>query len=183
MSNNQFLMHFRPSWLDIINTIYYKLKGSKIGANSYVMFGAKIDRFPKNVCIGENVIIKPNAIICSCNENAIIEIGNNVTIGNYTFIYSSKKIEIRNNIMIAPFCYIVDSNHNTKLDQPMIFQKNIVGDIVINNDVWIGQGSTILLNTEISEGSVIGSNSLVNKNTLPGSINVGIPSKQIATRE
>jgi len=182
MKSNQFLDNFQPSILDKILTFYYKMRGVQIGENSYILFGATLERNLKNISIGKNVIIKPNARICTCNISAEIKIGNNVTIGHYTFIYCSKKITIQNNVMIAPFNYIVDSNHDLKKNELLIFQKNILGEILIEDDVWIGQGCTILKNSTISKGTVIGSKSLVNSITEEMSIYGGIPIKKIGVR-
>lgn len=56
------------------------------------------------------------------------------------------------------------------------------GDIVIGNDVWIGDGATILSGVNISDGSVIGAKSLVTKNIGPYEIWGGNPAKLIRKR-
>ena len=56
------------------------------GDNVFFDKNIEIMRFPKNIFIGDNVIIKEGAKICTCNENAKIYIGNNTTIGYHTFI-------------------------------------------------------------------------------------------------
>ena len=42
--------------------------------------------------------------------DANLTIGNNSSIGHQTFILS-QKIVIGNDCLIAPFCYLLDSNH------------------------------------------------------------------------
>ena len=46
-------------------------------------------RYPENIYIGNNVVIKEGAKICTCNEKAEIHIGDNTTIGYQTFIFAS----------------------------------------------------------------------------------------------
>ena len=54
--------------------------------------------------------------------------------------------------------------------------------ITIENDVWIGARVTILKGVNVGEGAVIGAASVVTKNILPYTINVGSPAKPIKTR-
>ena len=54
--------------------------------------------------------------------------------------------------------------------------------ISIESGVWIGSGAVILPGITLGEGSVVGANSVVTKNTEPYSINVGIPAKLIRYR-
>jgi serine acetyltransferase len=56
------------------------------------------------------------------------------------------------------------------------------GDIVIENDVWIGAKSTIMSGVKISNGAVVGAGSLVSKDVPPYAIVVGNPAKIIKYR-
>jgi chloramphenicol O-acetyltransferase type B len=53
---------------------------------------------------------------------------------------------------------------------------------IIENDVWVGYGSTILGGVKIGEGSIIGAGSLVTKDVEPYSIYAGVPAKRIRPR-
>ncbi len=50
---------------------------------------------------------------------------------------------------------------------------------MIENNVWIGKGCTILKGVTIKRGSVIGANSLVNTDIPEYSVAVGTPAKII----
>jgi len=56
------------------------------------------------------------------------------------------------------------------------------GDIIIENDVWIGEGSIIMGGITIGNGAVIGAGSVVTKNVPPYSIVGGVPAKVIKYR-
>lgn len=56
------------------------------------------------------------------------------------------------------------------------------GDIIIENDVWIGAKSTIMSGVKIHNGSVIGSGSIVTKDVPPYAIVVGNPCKIVKYR-
>jgi acetyltransferase-like isoleucine patch superfamily enzyme len=163
--------------MDKLNTLWFKLKGVSIGKNSYVQFGAKIERFYKNVSIGEKTVIKPYARICSCNKNSLIEIGNNVSIGHYTFIYASSNITIGDKCMIAPFNYIVDSNHKIEKGKDSFSSENVCAPIIIEANCWLGQNSTILAGSIMRSGGVLGAKSLLNSAVNQNEIFVGIPAK------
>lgn len=56
------------------------------------------------------------------------------------------------------------------------------GIVEIGNDVWIGNGATILSGVKIGNGAVIGARSLVAKDVLPYTIVAGNPAKFIRLR-
>jgi acetyltransferase-like isoleucine patch superfamily enzyme len=56
------------------------------------------------------------------------------------------------------------------------------GDIIIENDVWIGGDATILSGVTLSNGCVIGAGSLVTKDVPPYGIVAGNPAKFIRFR-
>ena len=55
--------------------------------------------------------------------------------------------------------------------------------IVIEDDVWIGCHSVILMGVTIGKGAVIGANSLVNQDIPPFAIAAGSPAKIIRSRK
>jgi virginiamycin A acetyltransferase len=56
------------------------------------------------------------------------------------------------------------------------------GDIIIENDVWIGAKSTIMSGVRIHNGAVIGANTVVTRNVPPYAIVVGNPAKLVKFR-
>jgi serine acetyltransferase len=49
------------------------------------------------------------------------------------------------------------------------------GDIIVENDVWIGAKATIMSGVKIGNGSIVGSGSVVTKDVPPYAIVVGNP--------
>jgi acetyltransferase-like isoleucine patch superfamily enzyme len=140
-------------------------------------------RFPRNIQIEKNVVIKEGVRICPCNIDAKIKIGKNTTIGYHTFIFGSHSIEIGDDCLIAPFVYIVDSNHQIKKGMKINEQPNESAPILIGNDVWISSNVTILKGVKIGDGAVIGANSLVNQDIPEYAIFAGTPAKMIGKRQ
>lgn len=56
------------------------------------------------------------------------------------------------------------------------------GDIIIGNDVWIGEGSTILSGVKIGNGAVVAAKSVVTKDIPAYTIVAGNPGRPVKTR-
>ncbi len=65
---------------------------------------------------------------------------------------------------------------------PAMEKMSVKGDTVIGNDVWIGQHATILPGVHISDGVIIGANSVVGSDIEPYSIVAGNPARLIRKR-
>jgi len=57
------------------------------------------------------------------------------------------------------------------------------GNVIIENDVYIGANSVIMPGVTIHEGAVVGSNCFVNKDLEPWRIYVGSPCKKVGIRK
>ena len=139
-------------------------------------------RYPRNIQIDDDVVLKEGARICACNDKATITIGKNTTVGYHAFMFASEKIVIGDDCMIGPFSYIVDSDHGKKRQQTMNRQPNETAAIIINNDVWIGTGVKILKGVTIGEGAVVAAGAVVKDDVPPYKIVGGIPAKVISER-
>ena len=171
------------SFVQNLRNQIFKLKVSGNPQNLFVEKSVQFLRHPKNIHLSNNIIIKEGSKLCPTNKDAIIKIGENTTIGYYSMLFSSLSIDIGDNCLIAPFAYFVDANHGIKGNKLINQQDLEAKPIIIHNDVWIGANVTIIGGVEIEEGSVIASQSLVNKNIPPYSVYGGIPAKHIKDRE
>ena len=127
----------------------------------------------KNFIIGRGVNIEREGFIA----------GNNVYIGQYSYIGSNTKI--------ADFCMLSDNvniigeDHSFEtVGTPIILsgRPKSVPCTILEKDVWIGHGVTIMRGITIGEGSIIGANSVVTKNIKSYSIYAGVPAKKIRKR-
>ena len=180
---NQFRKSIKYSLLTKVRSLICKFTLGKVGENLYLEKNIQFLRNKKNIFLHDNVAIKEGARIACCNKDAKIIIGDNTTIGYNTFIFSSKSIEIGKNCMISSFAYLVDSTHGIKKGVNMNEQKEKTSKIIIGNDVWLGQGSTILQGVEIGDGSIIGAGSVVNQSIDSNKIYAGNPAREIGNRD
>ncbi|MBR2675473.1 MAG: CatB-related O-acetyltransferase [Solobacterium sp.] len=68
------------------------------------------------------------------------------------------------------------------MDPPLPEDLPYKGDTVIGNDVWIGQNAVILPGVHISDGAIIGADSVVGSDVDPYTIMIGNPSEILRTR-
>lgn len=114
-------------------------------------------------------------------ENAVIEIGDNVGISSSS-LRAFKRITIGDNVNIGADCIIIDSDahslnyedrRNGKLDK----QNRKSRPIVIEDDVLIGTRSIILKGVTIGARSIIGAGSVVTCNVPSDEIWAGNPAR------
>ncbi|RYD56662.1 MAG: acyltransferase [Sphingobacteriales bacterium] len=179
---SQVRKHLKKTYRHYLRNLISKYRLGSIGADVHIDKNVEFMRFPKNIFLGDGLIIKEGARICSCNEQAVIKIGSNTTVGYHTFIFASKGIEVGNDCMIAPFVYLVDSDHGIERNEQMNKQPNQTAAIKIGNDVWIGTGAKILKGVTIGDGAVIAAGAVVKDNVPPYKIVGGIPAKIISER-
>lgn len=88
--------------------------------------------------------------------------------------------------------FILDAEHNTRTISTYPFRVKTLGlvraeafskgDIVVDDDVWIGYGSTILSGVRIGQGAVVAAGSVVTGNVPPYAIAGGVPARVIRYR-
>jgi len=109
------------------------------------------------VFIGQNVGYGGGQIVCEGDRRSII-IHKGTMIADNVDIWSSDGHKI------------YDST-NQLINKP--------ADIVIKEDVWIGNNATILKGCILEKGTIIGLGSIVTKNTEPNCLYAGVPAKKI----
>ena len=106
-----------------------------------------------------------------------IVIGNNVSCNYRCHIGAVNKIVIGNNVLMGSQVLIIDHAHgegNVDMFQAPIDRKLFSkGPIVIEDNVWIGDGVCILANVTIGCNSIIGANAVITKDIPPYSTVVG----------
>lgn len=131
--------------------------------------------------IGSKVLIEKN-FICSGAQNVII--GSNTYINHDVEIDSQyAQVTIGNYVLIGPHVYLGTKNYGYKdFTKPMGKQKYNSGNIIVEDDVWIGTKAIILPGVKIGRGSIIGAGAVVTKNVPAFAIVGGVPAKLIKSR-
>ncbi len=183
MKNDQLRKHLKFTEKHHKRLQKFKKKLNTCGDDVFIEKNVKVFRYPQNVAIKSGVVLKEGTRICSCNETATVAIGTNTTIGYHTFIFSSEKITIGDDCLIAPFVYLVDSDHQIERGQLINEQGNQTSPIQIGNDVWIGTGAKILKGVKIGDGAVVAAGAVVSQDIPSYEIFGGTPAKKIGERK
>ena len=89
-------------------------------------------------------------------------------------------------MLTGPRVLITDNSHGNNasdsLNTPPFMRPLISrGKVVIEDNVWIGEGSMIMPNVTVGKGSIIAANSVVTKDIPPYCLVAGSPAKIIKT--
>ncbi|MBK7960886.1 MAG: hypothetical protein IPK04_06570 [Bdellovibrionales bacterium] len=110
-------------------------------------------------------------------------LGSNVGINSGSYINAIGDITMGDFVLIGSNVTISSGQHPTGNREISIFESPVIPKpIVIEYGVWIGAGAVIMPGVTLRRGSVIGANSIVNKDTEPYGIYVGAPAKKIKSR-
>lgn len=130
---------------------------------------------------GKKLIIYPNVYIIFSHK---ISVGDRVAINVGTYLEGRGGIKMGNNILIGPNVVFATAGHgNSRTDIPMFQQPVTLGEIVIEDDVWIGANVVINMGVTIHKGCIIAAGSVVTKDVPPYSVYGGVPAKFISNRK
>ncbi len=122
-------------------------------------FGAKV---------GKGTVIKPDVHI---KYPWFLEMGDNVWIGERVWIDNLTKVKIGNNVCFSQDVYIVAGSHNYKKEGFDL----ILGEITIEDGVWVTARCVITPGIKIASHSVILAGSVLTQDTEPYGIYQGNP--------
>ncbi len=142
----------------------------------------------KYFSIGNNTKFHEHAMLSAWdNHNGIhftpqVIIGDSCSFGDYIHITCCNKITIGNALLTGMHVIISDNNHGDvnreMMSQPPLLRPlSSKGEIVIENNVWIGDKVSILGGVRIGEGAIIAANAVVTKDVPAYSVVGGVPSR------
>ncbi|WP_165958227.1 DapH/DapD/GlmU-related protein [Segetibacter sp. 3557_3] len=168
-------------------TSFEKLTFAALGAGSSVapLFFIKN---PKYMKIGQNFSSLHNLRLeawdsyAGTNYSPQLSIGDNVCFNSDVHIGCIDKVQIGNNVLLASRIFISDHSHgeiNTEALKlpPIARQLFSKGPVIIEDNVWIGEGVSILHGVTIGKNAIIGANAVVTKSIPPNCVAGGIPCK------
>lgn len=168
------IVYLKRNFQNKLNTIAYRNAFAKAGRNLVVYQGFYCTN-PKNITVGDDVLIDRSCeFSCEFSDSKLI-IGNNVKINANNIIDYSGGVQIGNNTVISSYCQIFSHSHG--YDPRSIPIKK---PLKIGESVWIGSRVIIGENVEyIGDFSLIATGSIVTKNVEDRQIVGGNPAKFI----
>lgn len=171
---------------DVLYTYWITSFIKNVGDNSIITYPCNIEGGGNNIIIGDKTSIGAFSVL-GCwkkygNQSFTPEIyiGANCQLGEYNHITAIKRITIGDGLLTGRFVYIGDNNHGglsrDESDTPPAKRKlETKGEVVIGNNVWIGDKSTILGGVTIGDNVIIAANSVVTKNVPSNCLAAGVP--------
>ncbi len=114
----------------------------------------------------------------------VLSIGDRVGIRPYCTISAAEHIEIEDDVIIASYSSVIDSDHTFSLGRPNVLHNPLAtAPIRIGRGTWIAERVAVLRGADIGRCCIIGANSVV-KGTIPDySIAVGAPARVVGRVE
>ena len=139
----------------------------------------------KYFSFGKGITIYKGARIECYSSYADEKLYPNLVIGDFTIIgYNFQCLVttncfIGNNCMIASNVLISTENHGMNPEQNYLDQPLVSKEIIIGDNVWLGERVIILPGVQIGNNAIIGAGSVVTKSIPSNCIAVGNPAKII----
>ena len=129
---------------------------------------------------GESVIF--NGWIRITNPKNVF-VGNNVCVGDNTFIDSVGKVIIKDNIRLGANLRCIAHNHNIEGDMLPFDNRLIARPVFIEDNVFVGRDVLILGGSVLSEGCVVGAGCVVSGMINPLDVVVSAPLRVVRKRD
>lgn len=161
-----------------------------IGRGSVIAYKIKHHEL-NNILIGSSTMIESNVELTSWlskygnnTDGPNIIIGNNCYIRRNSHITAVNKIVIGNNLLTGPDVLITDNSHGRLCEEQIgvppirrpIYSK---GPVIIGDNVWLGEKSSIMPGVKIGNGVVVAANAVVTHDIPDNCVVAGVPAKII----
>lgn len=164
----------------------FKSRFQKFGSDSLLAPGINLIS-AQHISIGNHSSIMCHCILETCPNAGLhpqLEIGDNVSLGEYSHITCARKVVIGNGVLTGRFVLITDNSHGSSykeeiISPPLTRPIHSNGAVIIGDNVWIGDKVTILPNVTVGEGAIVAANAVVTKDVPAYTVVAGCPAKVV----
>ena len=166
---------------------YADINHPRLKLGKYVLIDDRVTIYQSrdggNVVLGDHVHIYRDTIIQTGQKGRVILADGLIIQPRCQFSAYLGSIIIGKGVQIAPNCSFYPYNHGYSPRLPMKDQPlTSNGDIIIDEDAWLGVGTTVLDGVRIGRGAIIGAGSVVTKDIPDMAIAAGSPARVIKLR-
>lgn len=157
----------------------------KLGSNVFISHRAEFqqDTGGGRIKLGDRVWMGSECMVRT-GQGGSITIGSLTSVGVRCELTAYvADIQIGSQVMIASNCRFFSYDHG--IEPGVIMQEQQLrtkGNIVIEDDVWLGTGAIVLSGVRIGKGAVIGAGAVVTKMVPPGTVAAGNPARILKRR-
>lgn len=155
------------------------------GRNLYLYGGLPLVLGPLTVTVGRDCRISGQTTLSGRAGSAdpSLILGDNIDLGWQTTIAVGRRVVIGNNVRIAGRAFLAGYPGHP-LDPAaraagLPDTEDQIGDIVLEEDVWLATGVTISAGVRIGRGTVVAAGSVVTRDLPPGVLAAGVPARVI----
>jgi len=176
-------------WRWLLKVFYYtplfQSMCFKAGKNLNLKNGLPYVSDNLKIIVGDNVVIYGDSGFQGYKvyKDPVLEIGEHTFIGPKVRIGVGKEIRIGKHCLIAARVFIADHDGHSlnweKRRESLPVDRDEIKPIIIEDDVWIGEGAFICKGAKIGRGSIIAARAVVTKDVEPFSVVGGNPARLI----
>lgn len=180
---------------DILYTMWIRNFIGHMGEHSTISKACSLQGCgQKRIFIGDHTCIHSHSVL-GCWEQygeqqftPSLTIGSHCSIGEYNHITACYKIAIGDGLLTGRYVYIGDNAHggmNAKDAAVAPAQRQLMskGEVIIGNNVWIGDKATILAGVHIGNNVIVAANAVVTKDVPSNCLVAGVPAKIVKKLE
>ncbi len=168
-------------------TPMFKTQLSKVGKRLYLFGGMPLVQGTLSIEIGDDCRVSGQTTFSGRWAGHItpeLIIGNNVDISWQTTIAVGTKVQLGNNVRIAGKGFLAGyPGHPIEAKaraQGLPELDSQVGDIILEDDVWLASSVTVMKGVTIGQGTIVAAGSVVTHSLPSGVIAGGVPAKVIS---
>jgi acetyltransferase-like isoleucine patch superfamily enzyme len=160
--------------------LWYRLLGMRIEGKVW-LGPIEPPARPQCITLRNGAALDRNAALLAVTDTARIVIGARCYINRHTMFDASEQIEVGEDTMIGPFCYVTDHDHTfgpgaAPGQTPLVSAPTRIGV-----RCWLGAHVTVLKGVTIGDGTVIGAGSVVTRDLPAGVLALGSPARVVRT--
>jgi acetyltransferase-like isoleucine patch superfamily enzyme len=110
-----------------------------------------------------------------CDHGLHIRVGRNVFINQACMLMDIGGIEIGDDVMIGPRVSLLTAGH--PLDPGRRRRQIVAAPIVIEHNVWLGAGATVLQGVTVGSDAVVAAGTVVTRDVPPRTLVAGVPAQ------
>ncbi|MGF1769697.1 acyltransferase [Enterovibrio makurazakiensis] len=165
-------------------TPIFKGRLQHVGKNLYLYGGMPFVSGPLAISLGDNCRVSGQTTFSgrvSGHDQPQLLIGNNIDIGWQTTIAVGRKVVIGDNVRIAGRAFLAGyPGHPMNAEARAAGLPELdsqVGDIILEPDVWLATGVSVMAGVTIGHGTIVAAGSVVTSDLPPNVVAGGVPAK------